>query len=93
MLLILASLQGHIAAYPAGSSSATATSGPITVGFKEKRVAIETGRRRSLMSLSKGREREEMSTFAEKSERTGRMNRLPIRMLGYSPSPAEARRS
>ena len=38
-------------------------------------------------------EREEMSTFGEKSERTRPMNRRPIRMLGYSPSPAEARRS
>ena len=35
----------------------------------------------------------EMWTFAGKSERTRPMNRPPIRMLGYSPSPAEARRS
>jgi hypothetical protein len=47
-----------------------------------------SGQRARAGSLPK---REEMSTFAEKSERTT-MNRLPIRMLGYSPSPAEARR-
>ncbi len=38
-------------------------------------------------------EREEMSTFAGKSERTRPMNRRQIRMLGYSRSPEEARRS
>jgi transposase len=35
----------------------------------------------------------EMWTFAGKSERTRPMNQPPIRMLGYSPSPEEARRS
>ena len=38
-------------------------------------------------------EREEMSTFAGKSERTRPMNRPLIRMPDYSPSPAEARPS
>jgi transposase len=38
-------------------------------------------------------EREEMSTFAGRNERTRPMNRPPIRMSDYSPSPAEARRS
>ena len=38
-------------------------------------------------------EREEMSTFGGRSERTRPTNRPPIRTLGYSPSPAGARRS
>ena len=38
-------------------------------------------------------EREEMSTFTGKSERTKPMNRQRIRMPGYSRSPKEARRS